>query len=163
MESTSRPHEAIFRYDKHPILTILVSLVLSRMIVARERVRDFELFDTYSEKVIDIFRTRALADESIDVQDVFGRFTMDAAGQFLFGTNTLNTLELPLPRPGQGALGSKGTQLGGDYGKFVSAFEGVQQVVGVRFRRSWLWPLMEMITDATDAYNGTIDDWVIIS
>jgi hypothetical protein len=109
--------------------------------------------------VLDIYRARALSGESVDVQDVFGRFTLDAAGEFLFGTTKLNTLDLPLPRPGEASLGAKGTLSGGDYGDFVNAFEQIQSIVVKRTRRSWLWPLFELFTDAMAKYNKAIDDW----
>lgn len=51
--------------------------------LARERVTDFEHFDKHSSKVINIFQQRADAGESLDIQDVFGRFTLDAAGEFV--------------------------------------------------------------------------------
>ena len=59
----------------------------------------------------------------MDVQDVFGRFTLDAAGEFLFGTTKLNTLDLPLPCPAEASLGAKGSLLEGVHGDFVNAFE----------------------------------------
>ncbi|KAF9520560.1 hypothetical protein BS47DRAFT_1387177 [Hydnum rufescens UP504] len=113
---------------------------LTRPFFARERVRDFEHFDKYSNKVVDLFRGRALAGESVDVQDVFGRFTLDAAGEFLFGTTELNTLDFPLPRPGKALLGQKGSLPEGE--------------------RSWIWPLYELFGDATNPPNKMIDDWV---
>ncbi|KAF9506189.1 hypothetical protein BS47DRAFT_1305586 [Hydnum rufescens UP504] len=133
---------------------------LTRPFFARERVRDFEHFDHYSNKVIDLFRARALSGESIDVQDVFGRFTLDAAGGFLFGTKKLNTLDDPLPEPGKAALGPKGSLTAGDYGDFVNAFEQIQSLVARRTRRIWLWPLYEFFGDSTTPYNKTIDEWV---
>ena len=127
---------------------------------ARERVQDFEHFDRYSNKVIDLFRNCALAGESIDVQDVFGRFTLDAAGEFLFGTTEMNTLDLPLPKPGKAALGPKGSMAEGDYGGFVYAFEEIQAAITARSRRSWIWPLYELFGDRTKSHNEAIDDWV---
>jgi hypothetical protein len=38
---------------------------------------------------------------------------MDAAGEFLFGASDLNTLDLPLPIPGQAKMGPKGTMAEG--------------------------------------------------
>jgi hypothetical protein len=110
--------------------------------------------------VIDLFRGRALAGESVDVQDVFGRFTLDAAGEFLFGTTELNTLDFPLPKPGKALLGQKGSLPEGEYGGFVNAFEELQAVITTRVRRSWIWPLFELFGDATNPPNKMIDDWV---
>ena len=110
--------------------------------------------------MIDLFRNRALAGESIDVQDVFGRFTLDAAGEFLFGTTEMNTLDLPLPKPGKATLGTKGSMAEGDYGSFVYAFEEIQRVTTSRLTRSWIWPLYELFGDQTKSHNKAIDDWV---
>jgi len=48
---------------------------------ARERITDYGHFDMCSNKVIQLFKERADAGESIDVQDVFARFTIDMAGK----------------------------------------------------------------------------------
>ena len=110
--------------------------------------------------MVDIFRNCALVGESIDVQDVFGRFTLDAAGEFLFGTTEMNTLDLPLPKPRKAALGTKGSMAEGDYGSFVNAFEELQAVITTRSRRLWIWPLYELFVDQTKSHNKAIDDWV---
>jgi hypothetical protein len=127
--------------------------------VARERVSDLEHFNHYTNKVIELFLARALSGESIDVQEVFARFTLDVAGEFLFGTTKLNTLDLPLPKPGEAAMGAKGP-LGHDYGEFLNALEQIQLIISERIRRSWLWPLYEWWGDATSPHNKAIDDWV---
>jgi hypothetical protein len=116
--------------------------------------------DTYSDKVIGLFRDRALAGESVDVQDVFGRFTLDAAGEFLFGTTELNTLDFPLPKPGKALLGQKGSLHEGEYGGFANAVKELQEVMNTRAMRPWIWPLYELFGDATNPPNEMIDDWV---
>jgi hypothetical protein len=108
-----------------------------------------------------LFRSRTENGEAIDVQDVFGRFTLDAAGEFLFGTNQLNTLDMALPLPSKKAkLGPKGTVAEGDYGGFVTALEEIQSKIGDRGRRTVFWPLFEFFADACNADNATIDAWV---
>jgi hypothetical protein len=47
----------------------------------RERITDYGHFDKYSNKVIQLLKERADSDESLDVQDIFARFTLDAAGE----------------------------------------------------------------------------------
>lgn len=85
---------------------------------------------------------------------------MDAAGEFLFGTSELNTLDLPLPKPGVARLGPKGSAPEGEYGGFVSAFEEVQIRV-LRRSQTFLWPLWEFWTDSSKAPNAVIDAWVL--
>ena len=91
---------------------------------------------------------------------MFGRFTLDVAGSFLFGTKDLNTLDEALPRPGHATLGPKGTKMNGSYGTFLQAFEDLQMVLPLRFSRSVLWPAFELWADSAQRHNKTIDDWV---
>lgn len=44
---------------------------------------DYEHYDKYSNKVVDLLKKRADDGESVDLQDIFARFTLDAAGTFL--------------------------------------------------------------------------------
>ena len=73
-------------------------MLIPIILPARERVRDFDLFDRYSEKVINVFRDRALAGESVDVQDIFGRFTLGRLSlKRNFGSSSYNILLKTLP------------------------------------------------------------------
>lgn len=91
---------------------------------------------------------------------MFGRFTLDVAGSFLFGIEGLNTLDEALPRPGRATLGPKGTKMDGSYGAFLQAFEDLQMVIPLRFSRSVLWPAFEFWVDSARRHNKTIDEWV---
>ncbi|KAF8314509.1 cytochrome P450 [Clavulina sp. PMI_390] len=137
---------------------------LTRPFFASERVTDFELFDRHSNKVIDILQKRSEDGESIDLQDLFGRFTLDAAGEFLFGVPDFNTLDAPLPRPGQSTLGPKGSSppesQSTPYTDFVNAFEGTLVAIAPRIMRGNVWPLWELVTNGTDKYNKVLDDWM---
>ncbi|KAF8331895.1 cytochrome P450 monooxygenase CYP63 [Cantharellus anzutake] len=137
-----------------------VHRAMTRPFFARERIRDFNIFDHYSEKAIKHFRARAEINQSIDVQDIFGRFTLDAAGEFLFGTNNLNTLDLPLPIPGQSVIGPKGVQVEGDYGGFVHAFESAQIIITKRLAYRSMWPAREFLTDQTMEHKVVVDRWM---
>lgn len=134
------------------------------MSIARERVRDHDLFTRYSSQVVSVIQQRSIKNESLDVQDLFGRFTLDAAGEFLFGTTELQTLSLPLPPPGKRAKhGPKGTKPDesvalGTYGTFVHAFEDIQ--IALAHRRGFLWPVFEWFKDSTQVHNEAIDAWV---
>lgn len=118
-------------------------------IKARERVRDFELFERHATKMITVLQVKASNKESVDIQDLLLRFTMDTAGEFLFGTSDFNTLDLPLNEPGKASLGPKGCNPPpGDYAEFVKAFEWLQVAVPMRNLSSrFVWPLLEMWTD----------------
>jgi hypothetical protein len=128
--------------------------------VVRERIRDFDKFHRYTDKVLFHLQARAQTGLSIDVQDIFGRFTLDAAGGFLFGTDSLNTLDSPLPIPGKAALGMKGSRAEGDYGGFAGSFEQLQVVMAVRDRWNKCWAAREFFKDHSEERNAVIDAFV---
>ncbi|KAJ7625442.1 cytochrome P450 [Mycena rosella] len=58
---------------------------MTRPYFARDRVQHFEIFDNHAEKTIALIETRMQEGCAVDFQDLIGRFTMDAATDFLFG------------------------------------------------------------------------------
>lgn len=91
-----------------------------------------------------------------------GRLTLDAAGEFLFGTTELNTLDNPLPRTGVAGLGPKGSMPPeGSYSGFLRAFEEIQSTVQNRSRSpGFIWPIFEFWNDTMAEHNRAIDAWV---
>jgi hypothetical protein len=83
-----------------------------------------------------------------EAQDLYARFTLDTASEFLFGKN-LNTLSSSLPVPGQGVMGAKGSVTTDSWGSFAQAFEEIQQIVTNRRRLGYIWPLFELFGDKT--------------
>ncbi|KAF8308494.1 cytochrome P450 [Clavulina sp. PMI_390] len=137
---------------------------LTRPFFARERIADYEHFDRFSNKVVEILRKRVEAGESVDMQDLFGRFTTDAAGEFLFGVSDFNTLDLPLPRPGKATLTPKGSAVSDAqsnvYTKFLSAFERIQIAIAPRPFRGVLWPLWEWSKNLAEEHNKVVSAWL---
>ncbi|KAG8874188.1 hypothetical protein FRB98_008587, partial [Tulasnella sp. 332] len=134
---------------------------LARPYFARERISDYESFVKYTEKLIAILKRAASSGEAIDMQDMFARFTMDTAGEFLFGTSDLNTLDLPIPKASEAVLGPKGIATDGLYGGFVQAFE--QGQINVRLRASRpgpLWTAQEFFYDKQTETAKAIDDFL---
>ncbi|KAF8338719.1 cytochrome P450 [Cantharellus anzutake] len=124
---------------------------MTRPFLARERVQDFTIFERYTDKL-----------QAIDIQDIFSRFTMDAAGEFFFGSTTFNTLDLPLPPPNKlSKLGPKGSEAGGSYGSFVHAFDKLLEIMLIRSLRGSLklWGLMEFWKDETKPYGLVVDEF----
>lgn len=101
----------------------------------------------------------AAANQPCDVQDLFARFTIDAASDFLFGKN-LDTLSGQLPTVGSACLGERGSSTDDAWGTFARAFEAVQQIITVRARTGILWPVFELLDDKTTPYVDTIRRWV---
>ncbi|KDQ21543.1 hypothetical protein BOTBODRAFT_123337 [Botryobasidium botryosum FD-172 SS1] len=136
---------------------------LTKPFFARDRVNDFDTFERGSKKLLKIIRAAAAADEAIEVQDLYGRFTIDAAAEFLFGTPDLNSLDGTLPKAGSAVLGPKGSAfpVGGSYEGFLRAFEGAQVAATKRARcGDDLWPLYEFTHNNVKAHMDVIHEWL---
>ena len=98
-----------------------------------------------------------------DTQDLFARFTLDSASEFLFGQN-LDTLSLALPEPGKAKMGPKGSATNDEFGSFAQAFELAQCVVTQRARLGYFWPFAELrknkIKEACDITKKSLDPLV---
>lgn len=131
----------------------------------RDRVNDFENFDRGSQKLVRIIRAAADAGEAVEIQDLYGRFTMDAAGEFLFGTSDLNSLDAPLPKAETAIHGPKGSAAPDSgnmsYGGFVQAFEDAQVALSMRTRYGHnIWQAREFITNKTGKHTAICYDWL---
>ncbi|KAF8556689.1 cytochrome P450 monooxygenase CYP63 [Imleria badia] len=131
---------------------------LARPFFARDRISDFELFDRHSSRTLSILSDMAAVNQPCDVQDLYARFTIDAASEFLFGKN-LDTLSGQLPTPGS-TPSERGSSTNDAWGTFVKAFEAVQQIITVRARTGIIWPVFELLDDKTSPYVETIRQWV---
>ncbi|KAG9007742.1 hypothetical protein FRB94_013977 [Tulasnella sp. JGI-2019a] len=122
---------------------------LARPYFARERISEYESFAKYTNKLIVVLGRAISSGEPIDVQDMFARFTMDTAGEFLFGTSDLNTLDLPFPKASEAVLGPKGIATDTVYGGFVQAFEQGQINTHKRVGQPIpFWAAREFIVDS---------------
>lgn len=129
--------------------------------IAKERVQDFKAFNKYTNKMVDIIKTSSLTDTPVDVQALFGRFTLDTAGEFLFGTSDLNTLDLPLPAAGKAELGPKGTATEGAFGSFAVAFEDAQMHVIKRASATDVfWTAREFFKDKSGGNRKILDEYL---
>lgn len=132
---------------------------LARPFFARDRISDFELFDKYSSRTLSILSELSASDQPCDVQDLYARFTIDAASEFLFGKN-LDTLSKQLPKAGSPDMGPRGSSTDDAWGTFVKAFEAVQHIITVRARTGVIWPVFELLDDKTAPYVETIRQWI---
>lgn len=99
------------------------------------------------------------ANRPCDVQDLYARFTLDSASEFLFGHN-LDTLSAALPEPGATQSGMKGSPTGDAFGSFTQAFEEAQVVVTRRARLGYFWPLVEMFGNRIKRPAQTTKRWL---
>lgn len=87
---------------------------------------------------------------------------MDAAGEFLFGSTDLNTLDMELPIAGKALVGPRGSAvIGKEYGGFLYAFEDAQVLIPLRGRLGpHFWPLLEIKGDKNKVNRDQIDQWI---
>lgn len=134
---------------------------MTRPFFVRERVTEFDLFDRYTQKLLTRIAEHADRGQPMDLQDLFARLTMDAAGEFLFSSTDINSLDLELPIAGQAKIGPRGTAVESAYGGFVNAFDEVQALIPLRGRMGpYVWPLLEMKGDKAMEYRRLINQWV---
>ncbi|KAG8960480.1 hypothetical protein FRC03_006487 [Tulasnella sp. 419] len=121
---------------------------------ARERITDFKHFLQYTDKMLRILCNVADADEPCDIQEVFERFTLDAAGAFLFGSPDLNTLNLPLTRAGE-----PGASMG-LYTGFVKGFEEAKNVLEMRRTSNiYAWTATQFFHNPMDEPAKLVSDY----
>ncbi|KAK7022685.1 cytochrome P450 [Favolaschia claudopus] len=64
----------------------------------RDRISDFEIFAHHADRAIERMKERLREGYAVNFQDLAGRFTMDSATSFLFGS-CVDSLSAPLPYP----------------------------------------------------------------
>ncbi|KAG6908239.1 hypothetical protein DXG01_005632 [Tephrocybe rancida] len=132
---------------------------MTRPFFARERISDFEIFERHTSRTLSLLSSISSSGQPSEAQDLYARFTIDAASEFLFGSN-LDTLSGDLPIPGVTAMGPKGSATRDAWGSFTGAFEMAQMIISGRTRIGWLWPLFEMFGDKSEPYVKIIRAWL---
>ena len=86
---------------------------------------------------------------------------MDAAGEFLFSTTDINSLDGVLPVAGKAKIGPRGSACESGYGDFVNAFEESQALIPIRGRLGpHIWPALELGGDKAKPHRKLIDKWL---
>ncbi|TFY60055.1 hypothetical protein EVJ58_g5384 [Rhodofomes roseus] len=132
---------------------------LIRPFLNKERISDFDIFQEHADRVLSILSSSACAHEPIDIQDLFGRFTLDAASSFLLGASP-GALDGPRPVPYKANIGSKGAVTEGQLGTFLYSFEEIQMVIALRWRLQTFFPLYEIMGDRTSPHVDVITRWI---
>ncbi|KEP50949.1 cytochrome P450 family monooxygenase pc-3 [Rhizoctonia solani 123E] len=116
---------------------------MSRPYFHRERVTHIDLFAQHSDIAIKRLLTRLSEPglPAVDFQDLVGRFTLDSATEFLFGSST-HSLDAPLPRPNEPPVDESAT--------FAAAFGRAQELLMRRFVLGSFWPWFELFKDRTE-------------
>ncbi|GJJ09820.1 hypothetical protein Clacol_004044 [Clathrus columnatus] len=120
-----------------------------RPFFTKDRVSDLMLYERKADLALDKMQERLDAGIPVDFQDLAGRFTLDAASEFLLGTS-VNTLNAFLPFPFNHPSANR--DLNGDLftsslSDFSTAFSRAQVIVRDRIERAPFGPLFEMKED----------------
>ncbi|KAJ7906573.1 cytochrome P450 monooxygenase CYP63 [Mycena leptocephala] len=132
---------------------------VARPFFARDRISDFDIFETYTRRALNLISSLSVLGQPCEAQDMFSRLTLDAASEFLFGTD-LETLGGSLPIPGKTEMGPKGSATHDSWGAFAKAFEMAQQIITDRGRIGYLWPLFELFKDKNEDNASVIQAWL---
>ena len=124
------------------IQTLVQHRMIARPFFATDRVSDLDLFERNTQKVMNIM-LNADSRESLDLEDLIARFTVDTASEFLFGEN-LNLL----------SYGNDG------FGSFTNAFMDIQALICKRNLLGNFWPLLELFEDKSEQHKQVIRSWV---
>ncbi|KAJ7509584.1 cytochrome P450 monooxygenase pc-1 [Mycena galericulata] len=125
---------------------------MTRPFFSRDKVSHFDIFDHHADAVIAIMKERMHGGFSIDFQDIIGRFTMDSATEFLFGS-CVDSLKANIPYAHNVAFPppqSRGAQAEAA-NKFIEAFNEAMQAIAEREHLGYIWPLYEIFHDTTKA------------
>ncbi|KAF4568490.1 hypothetical protein EYR36_010502 [Pleurotus pulmonarius] len=134
---------------------------MTRPFFSRDRISHFDLFDRHAEVVIRKMRDRSSQGLAIDFQDLMGRFTLDSATEFLFGS-CVHSLNGRLPYPYDKQLLHYSRFDSGEEvaEKFANAFLQAQYIIAGRERMGWTWPLTEIWGDKTNKHMKVVDAFI---
>lgn len=138
----SKPSPPLHSEEIVVVLTLMQHRMIARPFFATDRVSDLDLFERNAQKVINIL-LNVNHEDSLNLEDLFARFTVDAASEFLFGEN-LNTL----------SFGNDG------FNSFTDAFVDIQTLIIRRGTLGRFWPLLELFKDKSKGYKKVITAWV---
>ena len=116
--------------------------MMARPFFTTDRVTDLDLFERNTQKVINVMLNTDPKD-SLDLEDLFARFTVDTASEFLFGEN-LDTLSYK----------------NDGFDSFTHSFMDIQALILRRNTLGNFWPLVELFKDKSVGYKRVIRGWV---
>ncbi|KAF8307690.1 cytochrome P450 monooxygenase pc-1 [Clavulina sp. PMI_390] len=124
---------------------------LTRPFFTRDRTSDFKIFDKHANAILEILRDASRTGTPLDIQDVFARFTLDSATEFLIG-DCVNSIQEPMLLPG-GVEPPRKNTTGHSTSDFFKAFARAQEIMSIRVRTGKIWPLREIKKDAIEEHS----------
>ncbi|KAJ7134537.1 cytochrome P450 monooxygenase pc-2 [Mycena epipterygia] len=125
---------------------------MTRPFFSRDRISHFDIFDRHADHLIRLLKARMRTGHAVDFQDLVGRFTMDSATEFLFGS-CVNSLHASLPFPHNVTVPTPEPESAHAQVAiaFSAAFNESMWHCSNRARIGWAWPFVEMWSDRTVA------------
>ncbi|KAF9547694.1 cytochrome P450 monooxygenase pc-2 [Agrocybe pediades] len=129
---------------------------ITRPFFTRERISDFEIYERNCNISLKAAERRLAEGHSVDVQDLFGRFTLDSATEFLFG-QTVDSLSAELPYPPTYSHKNTAAYHYHPSNVFVKAFS--QGLDYTETRIEDMWPLFEFGKDKIKPLRKIMDEF----
>lgn len=130
---------------------------MSRQFFTKDKISHFDNFDRHADLALSKLRDRLREGVAVDAQDLFNRFTLDSASEFLFGSDVLS-LSADLPYPSNAKTSTSRRTHPSD--SFADAFQKAQVASAARSRFGQFWPLIEFWEDKVEKEVQTIFDYV---
>ncbi|KAF4616028.1 hypothetical protein D9613_011378 [Agrocybe pediades] len=131
---------------------------ITRPFFTRERISDFEIYERNCNQSIKAAEKRLAEGFSVDVQDLFGRFTLDSATEFLFG-QTVDSLSADLPYPPSYSHKNGPSFYNHPSNIFVEAFSKGLDYTEARSGTGSAWRLFEFGGDKIKPLRETMDEF----
>uniref|UniRef100_A0A0W0FDY0 Cytochrome p450 n=1 Tax=Moniliophthora roreri TaxID=221103 RepID=A0A0W0FDY0_MONRR len=132
---------------------------MTRPFFNKDRIRDFEIFDSHAIDTIGQMKKRLAEGHPIEFQDAVARFTLDSATEFLFGKN-VRSLDAGLPYPKSSGIANSASFTNHPSTVFVNAFMKGQELTTRRNRTGTTWPLTEFWGDKVAEQRQIVDGFV---
>lgn len=130
---------------------------MSRQFFTKDRISHFNNFDRHADLAISKLRDRLREGIAVDIQDLFCRFTMDSASEFLFGSDVQSLFaELPYPSTVKAATSRRVHPSD----SFANAFQKAQVASAARSRFGQFWPLVEFWESKVEKEIQAVFDYV---
>ena len=130
---------------------------MSRQFFTKDKISHFDNFDRHADLAISKLRDRFREGVAVDIQDLFCRFTMDSASEFLFGSD-VQSLSADLSYPSTAKATTSRKVHPSD--PFANAFQKAQVASAARSGFGQFWPLVEFWESKVEKEIQTIFDYV---
>ncbi|KAJ7887589.1 cytochrome P450 [Mycena olivaceomarginata] len=132
---------------------------MSRPFFHRERISDFDTFDTHTRDALAHLKKRLADGYPVDIQDCVSRFTLDSATEFLFG-KSVDSMSAGLSYPESSPLSNAPSFLNHPSNTYVRAFTYGQLMTVKRGALATKWPLAELWADKVKPHRDIADAYI---